>query len=106
MFSPENLALAFRMVVVSRDIAGTQLYPSEEQVPNDIKLFILDKSQKQSRNLLLERSEGTFLWIGFITNELSQRKTCTEALEALHAVPKGLPANYSQMLLKIESSRR
>jgi NACHT domain len=129
IFSPENLALstgAFRIVIVSRDMAGlrrctrVKLDPdNEERVANDIKLFISAKVQELSRiegfseefgttiqKTLLERSEGTFLWIGFVMNELSQKKTCTEVLEALNAVPKGLPAIYGQMLRKIESNRR
>ncbi len=39
-------------------------------------------------------------------NELSQKKTCTEVQETLHALPKGLPAIYSRMLLQVENSRR
>ena len=39
-------------------------------------------------------------------NELSEKKTCTEVLETLCALPSGLPALYSRMLLQIESSRR
>jgi hypothetical protein len=39
-------------------------------------------------------------------NELSEKKTCTEVLETLHALPSRVPALYSRMLLQIESSRR
>jgi hypothetical protein len=48
---------------------------------------------------LLERADGTFLWVGFVMNELLQKNTCTEVIETLERLPKGLPGIYSRMLL-------
>ena len=55
---------------------------------------------------LLKRADGTFLWVGFVMNELSRKKIRTEVLETLRTIPEGLPAIYSRMLLQIERSRR
>ena len=88
-------------------------------VASDIKRFISVRVEELSRiegfnekirttvqEALLERAEGTFLWVGFVINELSKKKTCTEVFETLRALPRGLPAIYSRMLLQIERSRR
>ena len=115
----------FKLVVVSREIPGLDRFPRvkldpdlDEQVASDIQLLISVKVDELSKierfndirahvqTILLERAEGTFLWVGFVMNELSQKRTCTEVLETLDALPKGLPATYSRMLLQIESSQR
>ncbi|EAL85341.1 ankyrin repeat domain-containing protein [Aspergillus fumigatus Af293] len=116
----------FKMVVISRDIPGlrgslqVKLDPdNDERVASDIKLFIASRVAELSRmegfndefvttvqTSLLERSEGTFLWVGFIMKELSRKRTCTEVLETLGSLPSGLPALYSRMLLQIESKHR
>jgi ankyrin repeat protein len=128
MFSPENSqpTAKLQLVIVSRDIAGLQgcaqvkLDPdNDKQVAGDIELFISVKVKELLRiegfneefstivqKTLLERSEGTFLWVGFVINELSRKKTCTEVLETLRTLPRGLPAIYSRILLQIESGRR
>src|SRR6266480_733006 len=129
MFSPKDpqpTTKAFKLVIISRAITGLQgcarvkLDPdNDERVASDLELFISSKVNELSRiegfneefhttlrKILLQRSQGTFLWVGFTMNELSQKKTCTEVLETLRTVPKGLPAIYSRMLLQIESSRR
>jgi ankyrin repeat protein len=129
MFSQGNLSpstKAFRLVIVSRDISGLhtcarlRLDPDNGvQVANDVELFISAKVKELSRidgfteglgttmqELLKKRSEGSFLWVGFVIKELSQKGTCTEVLEALRGLPKGLPAIYNRMLLKIERTQR
>jgi ankyrin repeat protein len=129
IFSPENsdsATKAFKMVIVSRDIPGlhgcrqVKLDPDNDtQVASDIERFISARVGKLSsiegfndefcvtvQKTLLERSEGTFLWAGFVINELDQKKTCTEVVETLESLPRGLPAVYSRMLLQIESRHR
>ncbi|KAH3269678.1 hypothetical protein KXW55_003589 [Aspergillus fumigatus] len=129
IFSQESSQPAtrlFKMVVISRDIPGlrgclqVKLDPdNDERVASDIKLFIASRVAELSRmegfndefvttvqTSLLERSEGTFLWVGFIMKELSRKRTCTEVLETLGSLPSGLPALYSRMLLQIESKHR
>ena len=117
---------AFKLVITSREISGlrgvTQIKLDsdyDERVKSDIERVVSVKVEELSRiegsneefritiqNILLERAEGTFLWVGFVINELSQKTTCTEVLETLRALPRGLHAIYSGMLLRIESSRR
>ena len=129
MFSPQKsqpTITGFKLVIVSRDIPGLQgcaqvkLNPDNNQrVTNDLERFISVRVQELSRiegfneafrtitqNDLLKRAEGTFLWVGFVMNELSEKRTCTEVLETIHSLPKGLPAIYSRMLLQIKSSQR
>ncbi|KAH8714814.1 hypothetical protein GQ44DRAFT_582173, partial [Phaeosphaeriaceae sp. PMI808] len=116
----------FRLVIVSRDIPGLQecmrvkLDPdNNEKVASDIERFIAarvgelsriegfdDKFRTTVQTTLLARAEGTFLWVGFAMHELSQKETCSEVLEALDALPSGLPAIYSCMLLRIPVKRR
>lgn len=128
LFSPETpqpTDKAFKLVIVSRDIpslhscARVKLDPDNDGLAaNDIERFISIRVQELLRiegfkelratvqKALLERSEGTFLWVGFVMNELSQKRTCSEVLEALRALPSGLPAMYSRMLLQIDPNRR
>ncbi|KAK7177745.1 ankyrin repeat protein [Paraphaeosphaeria sporulosa] len=115
----------FKLVIISRDIPGLRgcthvdlNRDNEERVASDIERFITDRVGKLSieglnnefratvQNTLLERSQGTFLWIGFVVNELSQKRTCTEVLETLEDLPSGLPAIYSRMLLKTKNEHR
>ena len=129
IFLPENSRAptgAFKLVIVSRDILGLQGcprvnldYENDERVGSDIERFVLVKVKELSRiegfneefrtgvqEALLKRSQGTFLWIGFVMIELSQKRTCTEVLETLSNLPSGLPAMYNRMLLQIERKRR
>jgi ankyrin repeat protein len=128
-FSQQNLRSidkSIKLVIVSRvlqDLKGTaqiRLDPDhDENVTSDIERFISTRVEELSHiegfdekfrvtveSTLLERADGTFLWVGFVMNELSQKKTCTEIEEALSAIPKGLDAIYDRMLLQIESDRR
>jgi ankyrin repeat protein len=91
---------------------------NDERVRGDIQRFIANSVQKLEsiqgfndicksvETALLSRAQGTFLWIGFVMEELSRKKTCTEILEALDDIPVGLHAIYDRMLLQIESSRQ
>jgi hypothetical protein len=87
-----------KLAIVSRDLPGLQgctrirLDPdNDEQVASDIELFVAARVQQLSRiegfhgdfrssvqTALLERAEGTFLWVGFAIHELSSKKTCSE----------------------------
>jgi ankyrin repeat protein len=122
----QSAGKAFKLVIVSRKLRGLhgmaqiKLDPdNDERVASDIERFISVRVEELSdiegfgenfrttvQDTLLERADGTFLWIGFVMNELSQKKTCTEIREALSAMPKGLPAIYNRMLLQIEGSQR
>ncbi len=121
----------FKLIIVSREIPGPitaklscfprlKLDPdSDDKVNNDIKRFISVKVDELSvihsfdaglrrhvESALLKRAEGTFLWVGLVTHELLQKKTCTEVVDTLDCLPEGLPGIYSRMLLQIKESQR
>jgi hypothetical protein len=93
---------------VDLDIDGS------EAVKNDLEHFIHARVKELTRvdgfghelqdygkTTLLERTEGTFLWAGFALMELSRHTTCTELLNSLERIPRGLSAVYSQTILRI-----
>lgn len=116
----------FKLIIVSRDIAVLHKLPTVkldhdnmERVEGDIERFISSKVEELSgldgfddefreevRDTLLKRAEGTFLWVGFVMNEISRKKTRTEVYEVLEDLPKGLDSIYDQMLLDIETKRQ
>ncbi|KAL4926755.1 ankyrin repeat domain-containing protein [Aspergillus undulatus] len=115
-----------RLMVVSRDIHALKGLPTiqldpdhDNEINTDVQRFVQYRVRElykvagftlelaaQVEETLLERSEGTFLWIGFVMNELMQKATCTELLETLEALPKGLPAIYGRILLEVDESKR
>lgn len=116
----------FKLIIISRDLPGlrgceqVRLDPdNDEKVIGDIKLFVsarvkelfnIEEFNEEFRSsvqtVLLERAEGTFLWVGFAMYELSQVRTRSEVWETLENLPSGLPAIYSRMLLRIPANRR
>ena len=120
----------FKLIAVSRelprpitqklsDFPRLKLDPdSDDKINNDIKRFTSVKVSELSNihnfgiklrayieSALLERAEGTFLWVGFVANELLQKDTCTEVVDTLESLPKGLPGIYGRMLLQIKEDR-
>ena len=55
---------------------------------------------------LIDRSESTFLWVGFAVDELSRKKTCTGILETLKNLPRGPHPIYRRMLLQVAENKR
>jgi hypothetical protein len=122
------IAKTFKLVIVSREIhalrgcdcSRIRLDPDNDaKVDGDIELFVSTRVQELSRiegfnndfrsyvqAALLQRAEGTFLWVGFAMYELSQKETCIEILEVLENLPTGLPAIYNRMLLQIPARHR
>ena len=117
----------FKLAIVSRDLPGlrgcttrVRLDPdNDEQVVSDIGLFVSARVAELSKiegfdedfrasvqAALLKRAQGTFLWVGYVMHELSQKQTCSEIWAALQDLPSGLPAIYSRMLLRIPAERR
>ncbi|KAK3707864.1 hypothetical protein LTR37_011866 [Vermiconidia calcicola] len=115
-----------RMVVVSQDMLGLRQEAqvrfdrdNDAQVASDIKVFASARVRELSgldgyseafretvETAVLARAEGTFLWIGFVMDELSRKATCTEVLEALKFLPYGLHAYYGRMLLQIQPAHK
>jgi hypothetical protein len=117
--NPSSSKGTFKLAIVSRDLPGlrgcttrVRLDPdNDEKVVGDIELFVSarvgelskiegfdDDFQSAVQTALLERAGGTFLWVGFAMDELMQKQTRSEILEALEDLPSGLPAIYSRML--------
>ncbi|KAH7193924.1 uncharacterized protein B0J16DRAFT_354466 [Fusarium flagelliforme] len=80
----------------------------------DINRFISDRvrdlARKKNFNLDLQRrveqifqqkSEGTFLWVGFMTNDLAQRRLI-DIEASLDMLPEGLHAVYEKILSRID----
>ncbi|PKK40810.1 hypothetical protein CI102_15130 [Trichoderma harzianum] len=115
----------FKLAIVSRKIGILDVFPqvkldpdNNEYVNSDIQNFIASSVRRLERirgindiresieTTLLERAQGTFLWVGFVMAELSRKRTCTEIMETLEEIPQGLHGIYSRMLAQIEASRR
>ena len=54
----------------------------------------------QIRQTIMANAEGTFLWVGFVADELKGR-SCWKINDILHGVPKGLGGIYRRLLLRI-----
>ncbi|KAK0766416.1 hypothetical protein N5P37_000139, partial [Trichoderma harzianum] len=129
-YSPSDhtgpIAQNLKLAIVSRKINGLEDFPkirldpdNDSLINEDIKRFISTAMQELSRrpgydddfvrdieNVLLRRSNGTFLWIGFVMKALLDMSTRMEVMDVLNALPQGLPAMYGRMLLQIKSSQR
>ena len=122
---PRRPSRSFQLAIVSRTIAGLEVPPqvkldpdNDKYVSGDIQHFISARIQKLDiipgfgdicenvRAILLQRAQGTFLWIGFVVDELSNKRTCLEITESLDSFPPGLDAIYSRMLLQIPGDKR
>lgn len=87
----------------------------------DVKRFIQKRSEGLAHQhgtskafeerivrILLEKSEGTFLWVGFVMDELMDQETATEVelLIVMNHIPSGLPALYARMLQRIKQANK
>ena len=122
----DSAVCGLNIVVLSRHLIGLDGRncisldsDHDGQVSADVQMFVRDQMRRVSRQVrlnvefrehvvttLLDRSEGTFLWVGFVMNELSKKKTGSKIAEAIHHLPQGLPAFYARMLHEIEPEDR
>lgn len=127
-FSSDGLGSLNRQLtlgIVSRPIPGLDTFArvkldpdNDEYVRSDIQKFISssvrvlqapgfdEDLRRRVEETLLSRSQGTFLWVGFVMRELSSKSTCTEIIETLDSVPSGLPGMYARMLRQIDAPRQ
>jgi WD40 repeat protein len=61
--------------------------------------------QEQVRNKLSQKSDGTFLWVALVIEELRKCKFADEILGALEDIPAGLTGLYTQMIEQIHQLR-
>lgn len=116
-----------RVVLVSRPTVTTlkkcsqiKLDPDNDgNVNTDLRKFVSEKVKALSdvrdfdddfraevESTLLDRADGTFLWVGFVMIELRRMSSQTEVKEALKTLPKDLSALYDRMLLQIRDAHR
>jgi hypothetical protein len=111
-----------RIIIVSRDIpllrlcSKIRLDPDHDgNIGKDVESFVYERVQKlwalggfhekhrrHVESTLLEKSEGTFLWVGFAITELTKKRTVLEIEQCLEDLPAGLPAFYGRMLEQID----
>lgn len=93
---------------ISRDIEA--FVSTRVQTLLDSLSGLGEKSREEFRarmtGEILERAEGTFLWVGFAMIELLKKRTRTQMEVAIRELPMGLPALYDRMLLQIDSRHR
>ena len=90
-----------------------QLDASDTEISHDIERYIFAKVAElaseqnlseemvaQVQQTLLAGADGTFLWVGFVANEL-QGRSWSKIDEVLRHVPKGLGGIYQRLLQQI-----
>jgi ankyrin repeat protein len=70
------------------------------------QLEFTDDYREHMVHILVKKSEGTFLWVGFVMEELFTLDTISEVTMALEDIPAGLPAFYARMLQSIKAIHR
>lgn len=67
---------------------------------------ILSKERLQKvRQALMANADGTFLWVGFVANELKGR-SWLKTNDILHSIPKGLGGIYQRLLERVEDKEQ
>ncbi|EXK29635.1 hypothetical protein FOXG_20607 [Fusarium oxysporum f. sp. lycopersici 4287] len=115
-YTPET---AFIEADASDAFCGLKLDPDHHgHINDDIATFIrwsLEPLQRiqgfeairpQIEQTLLERAEGTFLWVAFVVHELSKKRTCLQISETVQEVPVGLYPIFGRMLHQIDPKYR
>ena len=110
----------FKLLMVSQPTIGgmgtTPTIKLEEDTTRDVKKYVSQSVQrfagfpgfnedirKEVERELLERAEGTFLWISLVMSEIEKYKyTCTEILDTVRSTPQGLSNTYRHMLQQID----
>ncbi|KAM5476154.1 hypothetical protein MauCBS54593_000839 [Microsporum audouinii] len=92
-----------------------QLDASDIEISHDIERYVFAKVAElaseqnlskrivaQIQQALLAGADGTFLWVGFVANEL-QGRNWSEIDEVLRHIPKGLGGIYQRLLQQISN---
>lgn len=126
----QTSSATFKMILLSRGLPDCipeeltghdriRLDPdSEQEVNRDLRCFIIERTEKLAQRKrypqelrkrvekkLLQRADGTFLWVAFVVREL-ESKSAAEVLDTLDSISSGLHAVYDRLLLQIHESRR
>ena len=127
--SEEKPAARLKVILISRPQPGplqTVLRPfsriklddSDVEVSKDVEKYISAKVAElaaekilsadrleQVREALLTHADGTFLWVGFVANELKGR-SWLKANDILRRIPKGLVGIYRRLLDQVEDKEK
>jgi ankyrin repeat protein len=112
---PPKIIIVSRYIQRLRMCDKIQLDPDlDGKISRDVESFISarvqelwtrgdfdEKYRPQVERTLLDRSEGTFLWVGFAIAELLKKQTVFEVEQCLDDLPVGLPALYGRMFRHI-----
>ncbi|CAG8909812.1 unnamed protein product [Penicillium egyptiacum] len=118
-FQSRNVSSNVRIMITSRPYSeireSLQMFPNKDlasfpERQKDIDLCISErlkyiaerkrysyKVNVQVRNILRDKAEGTFLWIGLACDELKDIPS-NRAIQFLQGIPKGLDALYRKLL--------
>ncbi|KAI1069427.1 hypothetical protein LB507_008615 [Fusarium sp. FIESC RH6] len=89
-----------------------------QRVKSDVECFIISgleplekvprfaQIREEVTSMLVEKAEGTFLWVSFVIAELRGKKTCLQIRDTVESFPKGLNATFARMLCRIEPEYR
>ncbi|KAI7765600.1 hypothetical protein LZL87_007351 [Fusarium oxysporum] len=91
-----------------------RLDESDMEVAKDVERYIASKVSElaldqtlsedqlsQVRQALMDGADGTFLWVGFVADELKGR-SWQKIQDILHRMPKGLGGVYQRLLQQVE----
>ncbi|SPO05222.1 uncharacterized protein DNG_07909 [Cephalotrichum gorgonifer] len=127
--SEEKPAARLKVILLSRPqmaILESSLRPfrrinldnSDREVGRDVEKYIAakvaelaseqnlseDRLQKVQQ-VLMDNADGTFLWVGFVANELKE-KTWLEINDILGGIPKDLVGIYQRLLEQVEDKEK
>ncbi|GAW11461.1 hypothetical protein ANO14919_008070 [Xylariales sp. No.14919] len=101
------------LTLLQRSTSSRVLGASDTEISHDVERYIFAKVAElapeqtlfeemvaQVQETLLAGADGTFLWVGFVANEL-QGRSWSKIDEGLHHVPKGLDGIYQRLLQQI-----
>ncbi|KAI0450324.1 ankyrin repeat protein [Xylaria acuta] len=125
----EKPRVCLKVILLSRPQSGLlegglrpfrriKLDDSDTEVGKDVEKYISAKVAElaseqilsadrlqQVRQALMAHADGTFLWVGFVANELKGR-SWLKANDILRGVPKGLGGIYRRLLEQVEDKEK
>ncbi|EFQ99445.1 hypothetical protein MGYG_08979 [Nannizzia gypsea CBS 118893] len=123
--SEENVTPQLKFIILSRpqpailesklgEFQQIQLNISDTEISHDVERYIFAKVAElaseqnlskemiaQVQQALLAGADGTFLWVGFVVNELQDSGSWDEIDEVLCHIPKGLIGIYQRLLRQV-----
>jgi ankyrin repeat domain-containing protein 50 len=89
-------------VDVSKDV---ERYISAKVAELAAERILSEERLQQVRRVLMANADDTFLWVGFVANELKGR-SWLKTNDILHSIPKGLGGIYRRLLEQVEDKEK